>query len=99
MRGLCTHVILQYMIFFLYIFSHDEFVLSCHGILILMFYWLPVIFIMPAFHPFIEVFGWSWLLWVALMEFCKLLWASYKVPCRVLSWVRIITFPTCMILE
>jgi hypothetical protein len=58
-----------------------------------VFDWLFVVFIVPALNPFVQVFRRSWLFWVVVMEFLKLLWTAYEVPSRVLGRVRVVAFP------
>ena len=68
-------------------------VLCSWGILVPVLNWLLIVFIIPAFQPFIEVFWGSWLSWIMFVKLLKLVWAPYKVPCRVPGRIRVIAFP------
>jgi hypothetical protein len=52
----------------------------------------------PAFDLFVQVLQGPRLLWIAFMEFLKLLQTSYEIPHRVLGRVRVVAFPVHTVL-
>ena len=64
-------------------------VLCPWGILIFMLDRQLIVFAILALHPFVEVLRGSGFVRVTAMELLKLIGTTYKVPCRVLSGVRV----------
>ena len=62
------------------------------GILIFILNKQLIIFAILAFYLLVQILQGSWLVRVLVIEFFKLLGATYKVLGRVLGWVQIITF-------
>ena len=69
-------------------------VLCPQGVLIVMLFRQLVVFIMLVFYLFVQVLQRSRFIRVSAMELLKLLGTTYKILYRVLSRVRVISFPT-----
>ena len=74
-------------------------VLCLQGVFVfILFQWL-IIFIMPAFYPFVQVLQRSQFIRVTAIEFLKLIGTANKVLYRVLGRIQVIAFPTNAVLQ
>ena len=74
-------------------------VLYPQGVLIFMLFQQLIIFIILAFHPFVQVLQRSQFIRVTAIEFLKLMGTANKVLYRVLGRIWVIAFLTNMVLQ
>jgi hypothetical protein len=60
-----------------------------------VFYWLFAAVLVVDL--FVQVLRRPWLVRVVVVEFPELLWAAYKILCRVPNRIRIVAFPTYLV--